>query len=157
MSSVMAREEPLIKQLARSRALVGGGSRPSRYAHNINFKCWEKKGVARNRVKGGHLNLPQVKPMIPKGRRLYSLSFLKVTPSSMTSQGFIVFSWAHSKGIIHILISQSVIAGTIESIPLSTLAGISQLPLLGGGWQHPNSQGIFLALLDLHWIYPRLH
>ena len=49
MSSVMAREEPLIKQLARSRALVGGGSRPSRYAHNVNFKCGEK-GVAHNRV-----------------------------------------------------------------------------------------------------------
>ena len=62
MSSVMAREEPLIKQLARSRALVGGGSRPSRYAHNVNFKCGEKKGVAHNRVSGDHLNFPQVKP-----------------------------------------------------------------------------------------------
>ena len=57
MSSVMAREEPLIKQLARSRALVGGGSRPSRYAHNVNFKCGEK-GVARNRVWGGPLEFP---------------------------------------------------------------------------------------------------
>ena len=46
MSSVMAREEPLIKQLARSRALVGGGSRPSRYAHNVNFKLREPTTAA---------------------------------------------------------------------------------------------------------------